>query len=87
MRGSVTPVAKVEPGQPIDHEIASLERDDRITPATFGLSIAEGKAMGAAIRAAGPRVDHPSTLFSLVFEILPNFRWTAGRVGHMGYAG
>ena len=51
MRWKVTLVAEVEPGQSIEHDIASVDRDDRITPATLGLSIAEGKAVLAAIQA------------------------------------
>ena len=50
MRWKVTLVAEVESGQSIEHDIASLDRDDRITPATLGLSIAEGKAVLAAIQ-------------------------------------
>ena len=44
-------VVEVEPGQRIEHEIVAVDRDDRITPATLGLSIAEGKAVLAAIQA------------------------------------
>jgi hypothetical protein len=51
MRWTVTLVAEVEPGQRIEHEIVAVDRDDRITPATLGLSIAEGKAVLAAIQA------------------------------------
>ena len=51
MRWKVTLVAEVESGQSIEHDIASVDRDDRITPATLGLSIAEGKAVLAAIQA------------------------------------
>jgi hypothetical protein len=50
MRWRVTLVAEVEPGRSVAHDIASFERDDRITPATLGLSIAEGKAVLAAIQ-------------------------------------
>ena len=48
---AVTLVAEVEPGQSVVHEIASVDRADRITPATLGLSIAKGKAVLAAIQA------------------------------------
>jgi hypothetical protein len=50
MRWRITLVAEVEPGQSVEHDIASFERDDRITPATLGLNIAEGKAVLAAIQ-------------------------------------
>ena len=49
MRWTVTLVAEIEPGQRIEHEIVAVDRDDRITPASLGLSIAEGKAVLAAI--------------------------------------
>ena len=51
MRWTVTLVAEIEPGQRIEHEIIAVDRDDRITPATLGLSIAEGKAVLATIQA------------------------------------
>ena len=51
MRWSVKLVAEVEPGRMTEHEIAAFERGDWITPATLGLSIAEGKAVLAAIQA------------------------------------
>ena len=51
MRWTVTLVAEIEPGQTIEHDIMAVDRDDRITPATLGLSIAEGKAVLAAIQA------------------------------------
>jgi hypothetical protein len=40
MRWTVTLVAEIEPGQRIEHEIVAVDRDDRITPASLGLSIA-----------------------------------------------
>jgi hypothetical protein len=51
MRWTVTLVAELEPGQRIEHAITSVDRDDRITPATLGLSLAEGKTLLAAIQA------------------------------------
>jgi hypothetical protein len=45
------PGREVEAGQSIAHEIASVDRDERITPATLWLSIAEGKSVFGAIRA------------------------------------
>jgi hypothetical protein len=35
--------AEVEPGQRVEHDVAAIDRDDQIPPATWGLSIAEGK--------------------------------------------
>jgi hypothetical protein len=51
MRGTVKLVAEVEAGRTIEHDIVSVDRDDRITPATLGLSIAEGKPVLAALQA------------------------------------
>ena len=51
MRWTVKLVAEIEPGRVTEQEIASFERGDRITPATLGLSIAEGKAVLATIQA------------------------------------
>jgi hypothetical protein len=53
MRWKVTLVAEVESGQSIEHDIASVDRDDRITPATLGLSIAEGGGLGGDSGAVG----------------------------------
>ena len=36
-------VAEVVPGKPIEHEIAMIERPDEISPASVGLTIAEGQ--------------------------------------------
>ncbi len=51
MRWTVKLVAEVEPGQSVEHHIACIDRDDRITPASLGLSLAEAKAVSAAIQA------------------------------------
>jgi hypothetical protein len=48
MRWKVTLVAEVESGQSIEHDIASVDRDERITPATLGLS--NRRRQGGAIR-------------------------------------
>jgi hypothetical protein len=45
MKWIVKLVAKPAPGHPIEQEIATLEREDLVSPATVGLSIAEGKAI------------------------------------------
>ena len=36
MRWTVKLVAEVEPGQFVEHDIASIDRDHRITPASLG---------------------------------------------------
>lgn len=43
MKWIVKLVAEVTPGNTVEHEIATLEREDRLSPAVVGLSIAEGK--------------------------------------------
>ena len=43
MKWIVKLVAEPTPGHPVEQEIATLEREDLISPATIGLSIAEGK--------------------------------------------
>jgi hypothetical protein len=50
MHWTVKLVAEVDPGQVTEHTIASFERRGRITPATLGLSIAEGKTVLATIQ-------------------------------------
>ena len=43
MKWIVKLVAESTPGHPVEQEIATLEREDLLSPATVGLSIAEGK--------------------------------------------
>jgi transposase len=50
MRWRVTLVAEGEPGQSVEHEIASVERDDRITPATLACDRSTGADRGRAER-------------------------------------
>src|SRR5438270_11502128 len=45
MKWIVKLVAEPAPGHPIEQEIATLEREDLVSPASVGLSIAEGKAI------------------------------------------
>jgi len=45
MKWTVTLVAEVVDGKQIEHEIATIERADGISPATVGLTIAEGKGI------------------------------------------
>ena len=52
MKWTVTLVAETEPGIVRTHELGQIEREDTITPASLGLSIAEGKTMVAAIQTA-----------------------------------
>jgi hypothetical protein len=43
MKWTMKLVAEVVPGKPIEHEVATIERSDEISPATVGLTIHEGK--------------------------------------------
>ena len=52
MKWTVTLVAETEPGHVTQHPLVQLEREDTITPASLGLSIAEGKTIVAAIQTA-----------------------------------
>ena len=45
MKWTVKVVAEVQPGTVVEEEIMVIEREDLITPATVGLTIAEGKAI------------------------------------------
>ena len=49
---TVTLVAETEPGHVRTHELGQIERADTITPASLGLSIAEGKTLVAALQTA-----------------------------------
>jgi hypothetical protein len=50
MKWTVTLVAETEPGHVREQPLAQIEREDTITPASLGLSIAEGKTIVAAIQ-------------------------------------
>ena len=52
MKSTLRLVAELEPGQRTEFQVATFERADRISPAGLGLSIAEGKAILAAIQGA-----------------------------------
>ena len=45
MKWTMKLVAEVVPSKPIEHEIAMIERPDEISPASVGLTIAEGKTI------------------------------------------
>lgn len=50
MKLTVKLVAKVIPGTPIEHEIATFERPDLSSPASIGLTIDEGKFILASLQ-------------------------------------
>jgi hypothetical protein len=43
MKWTLKLVTEVAPGKPIEEEVATIEREDLVSPATVGLAIAEGK--------------------------------------------
>ena len=43
MKWTVKLVTEVVPGEPIEQEMATLEREDLVSPANVGLAVAEGK--------------------------------------------
>src|ERR1041384_8305300 len=45
MKWTVKLVAEGQPGSVVEQDIVTLEREDLISPATIGLTIAEGKAI------------------------------------------
>ena len=52
MKWTVTLTAETAPGDVRTHELGQIEREDTITPASLGLSIAEGKTIVAALQSA-----------------------------------
>ena len=42
MKWTVKLVTEVVPGEPIEQEMATLEREDLVSPANVGLAVAEG---------------------------------------------
>jgi len=54
MKWTIKLVTEVVPGKPIEEEVATIEREDLVSPATVGLAIAEGKLI-LAIFAQRPK--------------------------------
>jgi hypothetical protein len=50
MKWTIKLVVEVVPGSPVEHEVGSIERAEEISPATVGLTIAEGKALLASLQ-------------------------------------
>ncbi len=45
MKWTVKLIAETGPGESVEHEVASIERAEVVSPATVGLTIAEGKTI------------------------------------------
>ena len=45
MKWTVKLIAETRPGESVEHEVASIERAEVVSPATVGLTIAEGKTI------------------------------------------
>jgi hypothetical protein len=50
MKWAVKVVAEFKPGEFVEHDVATVEREDVISPAALGLSMAEGKAILEALQ-------------------------------------
>lgn len=76
MKWIVKLVAELAPGYPIEQEIATLEREDLISPATFGLSIAEGKQILENLQRqiVATQVQHHNANLKSCFRCGKNFR-------------
>jgi len=82
MKWIIKLVVEITHAQTVEHEIATVEREDLLAPATVGLSIAEGKLilenlqkqMIVAKRMKKQQMrwnrhtDHPTTLHALVLQ-------------------
>jgi hypothetical protein len=50
MKWTIKLVVEAVPGSPAEHEVGSIERTEEVSPATVGLTIAEGKALLANLQ-------------------------------------
>jgi hypothetical protein len=50
MKWIIKLVVEVVPGSPVEHEVGSIDRTEEVSPATVGLTIAEGKALLASLQ-------------------------------------
>jgi len=50
MKWTIKLVFEAVPGSPVEHELGIIERAEEISPATVGLTIAEGKALLASLQ-------------------------------------
>ena len=50
MKWTIKLVFEAVPGNPVEHELGIIEREEEISPATVGLTIAEGKALLASLQ-------------------------------------
>ena len=51
MRWTFKLVFEAVPGSPVEHEVGMIVRAEEISPASVGLTIAEGKALLASLQA------------------------------------
>lgn len=50
MKWTIKLVVEVVPGSPVEYDVGSIERTEEVSPATVGLTIAEGKALLASLQ-------------------------------------
>ena len=70
MKWIVKLVAEVTPGQTVENEIATAEREDVISPAQIGLTIVEGKVIreGLQKRIVAAQVQHHNASLKSCFR-------------------
>jgi hypothetical protein len=76
MKWTIKVVAEVTPGQTVEHEITTLEREDLLSPATVGLTIAEGKVIleGLQKQMVTAQVQHHNASLQSCFHCGRSFR-------------
>jgi hypothetical protein len=62
-------VAEAPPGNLVEQEVGTIEREDSINPATLGLTIAEGKAIMPATRGRGGPGSTPRGQYQVLFAM------------------
>jgi hypothetical protein len=73
MKWTVKLIAEARPGESVEHEVASIERGEVVSPASVGLTIAEGKTILApwkmhsaiGIKVSGQSQIHPTRCASM----------------------
>jgi hypothetical protein len=60
MKWTIKLVFEAVPGSPVEHELGIIERAEEISPATAGLTIAEGKILLANLQERSKRLVFPS---------------------------
>ena len=59
MKWTIKLLFEAVPVRPVEHEVGMIERVEELSPATVGLTAAEGKALLASLQEQGKRPDLP----------------------------